>query len=121
VGTGAVERTQQDERVSTVGHPAEENDHQVQPGHRHWLSPNRLLAANAIFTVYATALAIDTGHADRTWAIWAAVGYGVTTAILVLTRRSNLPVLVPLLVSLAGALAAPVTWLVTRVAPTPEV
>jgi hypothetical protein len=121
VGTGTVERTHQDDRVSTVGHPQADNDHQVQPGHRHWLSPNRLLAANAIFTVYATALAIDTGHADRTWAIWAAVGYGVTTAILVLTRRTNLPVLVPLLVSLAGALAAPVTWLVTRVAPTPEV
>jgi hypothetical protein len=45
----------------------------------------------------------------------------VTTAILVLTRHRNVPVLIPLLVSLAGALAAPVTWLVTRVAPTPEV
>ena len=32
-----------------------------------------------------------------------------------------MPLVVPLLVSLAGALAAPVTWLVTRVAPTPEV
>jgi hypothetical protein len=73
------------------------------------------------FTIYATALAVDTGHADRTWAIWAAVGYGVTTLILWFTRHTRVPVLVPLLVSLAGALAAPVTWLVTRVAPTPEV
>jgi hypothetical protein len=121
VGTGTVERTQQDDRQPTVGHTQRENDHPAPPGHQHWLSRNRLIAANAIFTVYATALAVDTGHADRTWAIWAAVGYGVTTAILVLTRRRNLPVLVPLLVSLAGALAAPVTWLVTRVAPTPEV
>ena len=32
-----------------------------------------------------------------------------------------MPVIWPMLVSLAGALAAPVTWLVTRVAPTPEV
>jgi hypothetical protein len=98
----------------------QEADHPA-PGHQHWLSRNRLLAANAAFTAYAVALAVDTGHADRTWAIWAAVGYGVTTAILVLTRHKNVPVIVPLLVSLAGALAAPVTWLVTRVAPTPEV
>jgi hypothetical protein len=91
------------------------------PVHQHWLSRNRLLAANGAFTAYAVALALDTGHADRTWAIWAAAGYGVTTAILVLTRHKNVPVLVPLLVSLAGALAAPVAWLVTRVAPTPEV
>jgi hypothetical protein len=92
-----------------------------QPVHQHWLSWNRLLAANAAFTAYAVALAVDTGHADRTWAIWAAVGYGVTTLILWFTRHRKLPVLVPLLVSLAGALAAPVTWLVTRVTPTPEV
>ena len=125
MGTGTVERTQQDDRQSTVGHTQldnyQHNYRSAQPGHQHWLSRSRLVAANAVFTVYATALAVDTGHADRTWAIWAAVGYGVTTAILVLTRRRNLPVLVPLLVSLAGALAAPVTWLVTRVAPTPEV
>jgi hypothetical protein len=98
----------------------QEEDH-LAPVHQHWLSRNRLLAANGAFTVYAVALALDTGDADRTWAIWAAVGYGVTTAILVLTRHKNVPVLVPMLVSLAGALAAPVTWLVTRVAPTPEV
>jgi len=121
VGTGTVERTQEDDQQPAVGHTHEDNYHLAQPSHQHWLSRNRLIAANAAFTIYATALAVDTGHADRTWAIWAAVGYGVTTAILVLTRRRNLPVLIPLLVSLAGALAAPVTWLVTRVAPTPEV
>jgi Glycosyltransferase family 87 len=89
--------------------------------HQHWLSRNRLLAANGVFTVYATALAIITGQADRTWAIWAAAGYGVTTAVIWLTRRRNVPVIWPVLISLAGALAAPVAWLVTRVAPTPEV
>ncbi|MBV9447121.1 MAG: hypothetical protein JO345_14670, partial [Streptosporangiaceae bacterium] len=97
-----------------------DNDHPALI-HRHWLSRNRLLAANGIFAVYATALAVDTGHADRTWAIWAAVGYGVTTLIIWLTRHTNVPVIWPMLVSLAGALAAPVTWLVTRVGPTPEV
>jgi hypothetical protein len=91
------------------------------PIHQHWLSRNRLLAANGIFAVYATGLAVETGQADRTWAIWAAAGYGLTTLILWLTRRRNVPLIWPMVVSLAGALAAPVTWLVTRVAPTPEV
>ena len=91
------------------------------PVHQHWLSRRRLLIANGAFAIYATALAVDTGHADRTWAIWAAVGYGVTTLILWLTRHKNVPVIIPLLVALAGALAAPVTWLATRVAPTAEV
>ena len=109
-----------DGRVPAQVEHTQEADHPA-AGHQHWLRRNRLLAANAAFTAYAVALAVDTGHADRTWAIWAAVGYGVTTAILVLTRHKNVPVIVPLLVSLAGALAAPVTWLVTRVAPTPEV
>ena len=97
------------------------DDRHPAPIHQHWLSRNRLLAANGAFTVYATALAVDTGHADRTWAIWAAVGYGVTTLIIWLTRHKNVPLIWPMLVALAGALAAPVTWLVTRVTPTPEV
>src|SRR6516162_8094530 len=96
-------------------------DRESTPVHEHWLNRKRLLIANGAFAIYATALAVDTGHADRTWAIWAAVGYGVTTLILWLTRHKNVPVIVPLLVALAGALAAPVTWLVTRVAPTAEV
>jgi hypothetical protein len=103
-----------------VEHTHVDNDNPV-PAHRHWLSRNRLLAANGAFTAYATALAADTGGADRTWAIWAAVGYGLTTLVLLLIRRKNVPMIVPLLISLAGALAAPVLWLSTRVAPTPEV
>jgi hypothetical protein len=91
------------------------------PVHQHWLNRRRLLIANGAFAVYATALAVYSGHADRTWAIWAAAGYGVTTVILWLTRHKNVPLVVPLLVSLAGALAAPVTWLATRVTPTAEV
>lgn len=91
------------------------------PAHQHWLSRRRLLIANGAFAIYATALAVDTGHADRTWAIWAAAGYGVTTVIFWLTRHKNVPLILPMLVALAGALAAPVTWLATRVAPTAEV
>jgi hypothetical protein len=116
VGTGTVERTQIEKERTQV----EDNQH-PELVHQHWLSRSRLLAANGAFTIYAIALAVDTGHADRTWAIWAAVGYGVTTLIIWLTRHMNVPVIWPMLVSLAGALAAPVTWLVTRVAPTPEV
>src|SRR6516225_3918960 len=107
-GTGTVEHTQRE-------------DHHPRPVHQHWLSRKRLLIANGAFAIYATALAVDTGHADWTWAIWAAVGYGAATLILWLTRHKNVPVIIPLLVALAGALAAPVTWLVTRVAPTAEV
>ena len=96
------------------------SNHHPTPGHQHWLSRNRLLAANGVFTVYAIALAVDTGHADRTWAIWAAVGYGVTTLIIWLTRHKNVPVIWPMLVSLAGALAAPVTWRRVMVDDLPE-
>ena len=91
------------------------------PAHQHWLSRRRLLIANGAFAIYATAQAVDTGHADRTWAIWAAAGYGVTTVIFWLIRRKNVPLILPMLVALAGALAAPVTWLASRVAPTAEV
>jgi hypothetical protein len=96
-------------------------DRESTPVHQHWLNRRRLLIANGAFAIYATALAVDTGHADRTWAIWAAVAYGVTTVVLWLTRHSRVPLIMPLLVALAGALAAPVVWLATRVTPTAEV
>ncbi|HEY6296142.1 MAG TPA: glycosyltransferase 87 family protein [Streptosporangiaceae bacterium] len=96
-------------------------DEHPAPVHRHWLSRGRLLLANGAFTVYAIVLAVTTGHADRTWAIWAAFGYGMTTVIFWLTRRTNLPVVVPLLVAGAGAVAAPVIWLATWAHPTAEV
>jgi Glycosyltransferase family 87 len=96
-------------------------DRESRPAHQHWLSWRRALIANGAFAIYATVLAVDTGHADRTWAIWAAAGYGVTTLILWLLRHKKMPLIVPLLVSLAGALAAPLTWLATRVEPTAEV
>src|SRR5215469_18517510 len=96
-------------------------DRESTPAHQHWLSWRRALIANGAFAIYATAWAADSGHADRIWAIWAAAGYGVTTIILWLIRHKNVPLILPLLVSLAGALAAPLTWLATRVEPTAEV
>jgi hypothetical protein len=115
-----VARTQVEHVDVPENHNQIDNHHPVL-FHQHWLTRNRLLAANGVFTAYATALAVITGQADRTWAIWAAAGYGVTTLVIWLTRRRNVPVIWPVLISLAGALAAPVAWLVTRVAPTPEV
>jgi Glycosyltransferase family 87 len=96
-------------------------DREPRPVHEHWLNRRRLLIANGAFAIYAAALALDTGHADRIWAIWAAVAYAATTVILWFTRHKNVPLIMPLLVSLAGALAAPLTWLATRVEPTAEV
>ena len=96
-------------------------DREPRPAHQHWLSWRRALIANGAFAIYAAALAVDSGHADRIWAIWAAAGYGVTTVILWLIRHKKVPLILPLLVSLAAALAAPLTWLATRVKPTPEV
>ena len=108
MGTGTVEHTQvTNEKAMSV--------------HEHWLSRNRALAASAAFAAYAAGLAYYTGGADRTWAIWAAAAYAITTLLLLLARRLKLPLMVPLLVSLGGALGAPLFWLATRVQPTPEV
>jgi hypothetical protein len=89
--------------------------------HEHWLTRNRALATTGAFAAYATALAVYTGGADQTWAVWAAVTYTITTILIWATRRSRVPLIVPLLVSLVGALGAPLVWLSTRVSPTPEV
>jgi CHAT domain/Glycosyltransferase family 87 len=106
--------------TGTVEHAKIDNDG-IGPVHQHWLSRRRLLIANGGFAVYAAALAVDTAQVDRIWAICAAAGYGVTTLVIWLTRHMNVPVIVPMLVALFGALIAPVIWLATRVAPTPEV
>ena len=108
VGTGTVENTQLKDDA-----PASE--------HEHWLTRRRLLIANGAFAIYALVMALETGHADRTWAIWAAAGYAVTTVVFFVTRKRNVPLILPMLISLGGALAAPVTWLATRVTPTAEV
>jgi len=89
--------------------------------HEHWLTRNRALTATGAFAVYATGQAIYTGGADQTWAVWAAVGYAVSAVLILATRHTRVPLLVPLLVGLVGALAAPLYWLSTRDVPTPEV
>src|ERR1700733_9824015 len=89
--------------------------------HEHWLTRNRALAASGAFALYATGLAIYSGGADQTWAVWAAVAYSITTLLIWMTRRTRIPLVVPLLVSVVGALGAPLLWLATKVSPTPEV
>jgi hypothetical protein len=69
------------------------------------------------FTLYAGAVALFTGHEDRLWALWAVGAYAVTTLLLWLGRSWVLP----LVVAIAGALAAPLAWLATHAPATAEV
>ena len=55
------------------------------------------------FTIYAGAMAVFTGHADRAWAVWAFGGYAVATMLLVFTDGW----LLPLAAAVGGALVAP--------------
>jgi glycosyl transferase family 87 len=69
------------------------------------------------FTIYAGAMAVFTGHADRDWAVWAFGGYAVATMLLVFTESW----LLPLAAAIGGALVAPLLWLVIQVPATAEV
>jgi hypothetical protein len=69
------------------------------------------------FTIYAWAMAVFTGHADRAWAVWAFGGYAVATMLLWFTRGW----LLPLGAAVGGALVAPLLWLVIQVPATAEV
>ena len=69
------------------------------------------------FTIYAGAMAVFTGHADRAWAVWAFGGYAVATMLFWLTEGW----LLPLAAAIGGALVAPLLWLVIQVPATAEV
>jgi hypothetical protein len=69
------------------------------------------------FAIYAGAMAVFTGHADRAWAVWAFGGYAVATMLLVFTDGW----LLPLVAAVGGALVAPLLWLVIQVPATAEV
>jgi hypothetical protein len=69
-------------------------------------------------------VAVFTGHADRSWGIWAAGGYALA-AVIAAVWRSRVPdrlarfgaergTDLALLTGLVGALAVPMTWLVAR-------
>jgi hypothetical protein len=81
----------------------------------------RSAAWYAVFAVYAAGVALFSGPGlDRWWGIWAVGGYAAAaaTAWCWRSRRGRLTALAA---SLAGALAAPVVWLVTRAPATPDV
>jgi hypothetical protein len=85
--------------------------HQVWPGRR------VVAACYGAFTIYAWAVAIFTGHADRAWAVWAFGTYALTALLLWFGRGW----LVPMTVAIGGALVAPTLWLITKEPATAEV
>jgi hypothetical protein len=81
----------------------------------------RAAAWYAIFAIYAGGVAVFSGPGhDRSWAIWASFGYAAAAVLAAAwpTRRGRLAALAA---SLAAALAAPVVWLSTQAAATPDV
>jgi hypothetical protein len=84
--------------------------------------PGRRLAGwYALFTLYAAAVAIFSGPGDdRCWGIWASSGYAAA-AILAGAWPGQRGRAAALGASLAGALAAPLTWLAVRAPATPDV
>jgi len=78
------------------------------------LTDRQLIAWYAVFAGYGVAVIIFSGGgADRVWGLWAAGGYALTIAIAMLAARFGRFAL-PLLTSLAFALAAPMVWLALR-------
>ncbi len=86
------------------------------------LPPSRIQAAAwyAVFAAYAGGVAIFSlpSH-DQAWGSWAVAGYLV--AALVAWRWRSRGRDAALIISLAGALLGPTTWLATMARPTPDV
>jgi len=81
----------------------------------------RAAAWYAVFALYAGGVAAFSGPGhDRSWGIWASFGYAAAALLAARwpTRRGQRAALAA---SLAGALAAPVVWLATQAAATPDV
>ncbi|MGD0554544.1 MAG: hypothetical protein ABSA93_06140, partial [Streptosporangiaceae bacterium] len=78
-------------------------------GTTHGIRPGRqqMAAWYGGFTVYAAAVALLTGHADRMWAAWAIGAYAVTAGLLWLTRDWVLP----MIVAIVGAVVLPIDYL----------
>lgn len=88
-------------------------------GQSHAVWPGRRLVAAlyGAFTIYALAVAVFTGQADRAWAVWAFGGYAVATLLLWFGRSWT----ASLAAAIGCALVAPLIWLVTQVPATAEV
>jgi hypothetical protein len=76
----------------------------------------------AAFAVYAAGVALFSGPGlDHWWGAWAAAGYAVAAVIAVVASGRAWGARVALAASLAGALAAPTLWLMTREPTPPDV
>ena len=87
-----------------------------------WLSDGarRPAAWYAGFAVYAAGVALFSGPGlDHWWGAWAAGGYAVAAAVAALYRTRGGQV-AALAVAVAGALAAPLSWLATQEPSTPD-
>ena len=87
-----------------------------------WLSAaaRRPAAWYAGFAVYAAGVALFSGPGlDHWWGAWAAGGYAVAAAVAALRRTRGAQV-AALAVAVAGALAAPLSWLATQEPSTPD-
>ena len=74
------------------------------------------------FAVYAAGVALFSGPGlDHWWGAWAAGGYAVAAVVTVAAAGRSWSGRVAVAASLAGALAAPALWLMTREPVTPDV
>jgi len=105
--------------MNTVSVAGAEGAQAAAAGQVHEIWPGRRVVAAwfGAFAVYALALAVFTGHADRDWAVWAFGGYAVAAMLLWFGTRWVLP----LAIAIGGALVAPLLWLVNQVPATAEV
>jgi|CZKT01.1.fsa_nt_gi hypothetical protein len=85
-----------------------------------WPGPPRVAGWYAAFAVYAGAVAVFSGpDEDRSWAVWAFAAYAVAALVAAWWRSHGSGA--GLVVSVGGAVMAPVAWLATHAPPTPDV
>jgi hypothetical protein len=74
------------------------------------------------FAVYAAGVALFSGPGlDHYWGAWAAGGYAIAALITVMAKGRPLGAWLAIAASLAGALAAPALWLMTKEPTPPDV
>jgi hypothetical protein len=86
-----------------------------------WLGSRRAAWWYAGFAIYAAGVAIFSGPGDdRSWGIWASFGYAAAAAVAAAwsSRRGQAAAMGA---ALAGALAAPLSWLALTAPATPDV
>ncbi|MCL2582988.1 MAG: glycosyltransferase 87 family protein [Streptosporangiales bacterium] len=103
--------------MDTVFVPSTEEAPPGESAHAGWPGRRTIAKWFGCFTVYAGLIAAFSGHADRTWSVWAFGGYALATLLL----RYGRTWIVPLVTSVGISLLAPMIWLVTQQPPTAEV